>query len=161
MHPILRKILLSAMLCTLPILLSGCFLRLFFGTVAERDTGFGTIFVATFGGTFGPTAICDFDPETGNLVECRYEFLNFEGDPPIFESTSTAQLIEEFGILGLFIDPLILQVPAGATNFTGTIDDGSGPQAIVVTEVQLFQSTAGHRNISRIRSKICDTRIPH
>lgn len=143
MHPKFRRIVQFAMLCTLPMLLSGCFLRLLFGTVAERDTDFGTIFVADIGGTFGPTAICDIDPETGNLVECRYEFLDFEAEPPIIEVTSTAQLIEEFGILGLFIDPLILQVPADTSNFVGTIDDGSGLQSIVVTEVSSFNAQPG------------------
>lgn len=141
MRPIFKKIVLGAMVCTLPLLLSGCFLRLLFGTVGERDTDFGIVFIATIGGTFGPLAICDFDPETGNLVNCDYSF--FDPEVGEFVRTSSAELISEFGLFGVFIDPLILQIPAGATNFSGTIDDGSGPQPIVVTEVSSFNAQPG------------------
>lgn len=47
------------------------------------------------------------------------------------------------GILGVFVDPLILQVPAGASNFAGTFVDGSGPQPIVITEAGSFDVQPG------------------
>jgi hypothetical protein len=120
----------------------GCFLRLLFGSVAQRDSDFGIVFIATIGGTFGPTATCDIDRTDGTLVDCTYSFVDFASDLS-FVSTSSAELIEEFGVLGLFIDPLIVQVPVGASNFVGTISDGSGPQAIPITEVASFEAQAG------------------
>jgi hypothetical protein len=138
-----KKLLVLVFMVALASLLSGCFLRLLFGTVGERDSEFGTVFIATIGGTWGPMAICDFD-ESGGLVDCSYSFIDFEGDPPIETTvTSSAQLISELGILGLFVDPLILQVPAGATNFTGTFDDGSASEPIVITETSSFNVQPG------------------
>jgi len=128
----LTHFVLGILACMLPLLLTGCFLRLLFGAVVPRDAEFGTVFIAEMGGTWGPMAICDFE-EDGTLVDCSYTFLDFEAEPPIIERTSSAQLISELGILGVFVDPVILQVPAGASNFTGTFDDGSGPQAITET----------------------------
>jgi hypothetical protein len=139
MRSVSTRVLLGALIATTALLLSGCFLRLLFGAVGERETEFGTVFVATIGGTWGPMAICDFDEE-GGLVDCSYSFLDFEADPPIIERTSSAELISEFGILGVFIDPLIIQVPAGATNFTGMFDDGAGAEPLVITEVSSFRA---------------------
>jgi len=130
---VVKRFVELAVVVSLPLLVSGCFLRLLFGAVAERDVDFETVFVATIGGTWGPLAICDFQ-EDGTLVDCTYEFLDFEADPPVVERTSSARLISELGVLGVFIDPLVLQVPADATGFTGTFDDGSGPAGLVVTE---------------------------
>lgn len=161
MHPKFRRIVQFAMLCTLPMLLTGCFLRLLFGTVGIRDKDFTTVFVADIGGRFGPTAICRFDPEMSNLVECRYEFTDAFGDPPVTISRiSTAQLVSEFGVLGLFIDPLILQVPADADNFVGTIDDGSGPQPIVVTEVSSFNAQPGTEVLAETGQKFVILEFP-
>ncbi|MGD2069750.1 MAG: hypothetical protein PVI57_13845 [Gemmatimonadota bacterium] len=47
----LRRLFSTGSALTLPLLVSGCFLRLVFGAVGERDTEFGTVFVATIGGT--------------------------------------------------------------------------------------------------------------
>jgi hypothetical protein len=119
----------------------GCFLRLLFGSVAERDSDFGIVFIASIGGFFGPTAICDLDEE-GVLVECSYSFFDLQSEEGIVE-TSTAELIQDFGVLGLFIDPLIVQVPVGASNFVGSISTPSGPQAIPITEVTSFEAQVG------------------
>jgi len=147
MKILLKRFVLLAIMVTLASLLSGCFLRLLFGTVGERDTEFGSVFIATIGGTWGPMAICDFQEngteESGTLVDCTYEFLDFEAEPPIIERTSSARLISELGILGLFVDPLIIQVPAGASNFTGTFDDGTGAQPIMITETSSIDVQPG------------------
>ncbi|MGD2026210.1 MAG: hypothetical protein PVI99_00220 [Anaerolineales bacterium] len=137
----IKSVKILGLFIFLSFLLSSCFLRLLFGTVAERDTEFGRVFVAEIGGTWGPMAICDFD-ESGTLVDCSYTFIDLEGEFEI-TSTSSAELISEFGILGVFVDPLILQVPDGATNFTGTFDDGNGPYSIVVTETNSFTVQPG------------------
>lgn len=146
MRNFLRGIIVIGTLVSVATLLSGCFLRLLFGAVVPRDSDFGTVFIAEMGGTWGPMAICDFD-EAGRLVDCSYTFLDFEADPPIIERTSSAELISELGILGVFVDPIILQVPAGATNFAGTFTDGPGPltdpQPILITETTSFDVQPG------------------
>jgi hypothetical protein len=132
-------------LVTLPFLLSGCFLRLLFGAVGERNVDFGIAFIATVGGTFGPMATCDFSDSPGSdgeLVDCTYSFFDFEGEEP-FVTTSSAELIETQGVLGLFVDPLILQVPADATDFVATFTDRSITRTVVITEVNSFNAQPG------------------
>ena len=59
------------------------------------------------------------------------------------DSTSTVDLISEFGIFGIIVDPVIVQVPENATLATATVDDGTGPQDLVFTETQSFKVTPG------------------
>lgn len=138
----LRRLFGTGLALTLPLFISGCFLRLLFGAVGERDTEFGTVFVATIGGTWGPMAVCDFGGD-GALVDCTYSFLDVEAVPPVIDRTSSAELISESGVLGLFVDPLIVQIPSGATNFAGSFDDGTGPRGIVITETTSFDVQPG------------------
>lgn len=159
MHRILKKTTPILLLVSLLLLSSGCFLRLLFGSVAERDTDFGRVFVATIGGTWGPQAICHFDDE-GVLVDCTYEFLDFEAEPPSIEITSSARLIRELGILGVFVDPLILQVPTGATNFVATMNDGSGPQSLIITEVGSFKADVGTEVFAEPGQKFVIVELP-
>jgi hypothetical protein len=148
----LRRLLLQfCLLGTMSMLLSGCFLRLLFGSVGQRDTDFGIAFIARIGGTFGPTAMCDIG-ETEELVECIYSFFDIEAEVP-FTMTSTAELIADFGLFGAMVDPVVLQVPAAASKFSATIDDGSGPRSLVIAEAGSFlaqpgtevRAEAGHR----------------
>jgi hypothetical protein len=120
---------------------SGCFLRALFGSVGQRDEDFGIVFIATIGGIFGPLAVCDIDDD-GQLVDCTYSFFDIESETP-FVTTSTAELISEFGLFGVFVDPLIVQVPADASNFVASLDDGTGAQAVPITEVGSFAVQPG------------------
>ncbi len=43
-------------------------------------------------------------------------------------SNLTVDLISEFGIFGIIVDPVIVQVPEEAPLATATVDDGTGPQ---------------------------------
>ncbi len=137
-----RILLQCSILGLMCMLLSGCFLRLLFGSVAQRDTDFGIVFIAHLGGTIGPMAICDIDRENGNLTECDYSFFDIEAEEP-FVTTSTTELINEFGVFGLLVDPLILQVPTAVKNVAGTINDGSGPRAVVISEASSFMAQPG------------------
>jgi hypothetical protein len=156
----LKRMMVLGLVVTLPALLSGCFLRLLFGTVAQRDTEFGSVFIAEIGGTWGPMAICDFD-ESGRLVDCTYTFIDTGGDPPVeITRTSSVELISNLGILGLFVDPLILQVPASASNFAGTVDDGSGPVPIAITETNSFDVQPGTVVSAEVGQKFVILELP-
>jgi hypothetical protein len=143
MPRIRKKILLTGLFLLLPFLLTGCFLRLLFGTVGQRDTDFGIVYIADLGGRFGPTAWCDIDNNSGGLLDCTYYFI-LSGSELVFTETSSAYLISELGVLGLFIDPVILQVPVSSTHFAGTISDGVITHTIVASEMGSFYADPTH-----------------
>ncbi|MCC7352690.1 MAG: hypothetical protein IT330_02955, partial [Anaerolineae bacterium] len=57
--------------------------------------------------------------------------------------TSTLYLLSEYGVTGVLIDPLILQVPADVTDVTATYDDGSGPQSLFTRNTGQFLAQPG------------------
>ncbi|HJS29718.1 MAG TPA: hypothetical protein VJ768_08860, partial [Anaerolineales bacterium] len=57
--------------------------------------------------------------------------------------TSTLYLLAEFGLPGVLIDPLIVQVPDGVVEFSGTYDDGSGPHPLEIWGTNAFQVEPG------------------
>lgn len=143
MQSLLKKVRLFVVLCALGSLLSGCFLRSLFTYIGQREEDNSLFYIATIGGFFGPMAVCTY--ETGEATNttyeyCTYTFLDFESELP-FLTTSTAELIAELGWFGVLIDPLILQVPATATDFSGDMNSGSGPQPFVITETTSFLAT--------------------
>jgi hypothetical protein len=52
-------------------------------------------------------------------------------------------LVSEFGILGVFVDPLILEVPDDVISITATYDNGGGPQPLPVYQAGSFQVHPG------------------
>jgi hypothetical protein len=145
MFPRAHRALVYSLLIALPFLLSGCFLRLLFGSVAQRDTDFEIVYIAQLGGTFGPMAICDItrDGESSDqLGECTYSFFDIESEQPFVE-TSTTELRETFGVFGILIDPLILQVPEDASNYVATFSDASITRTVVITEITSFNAQPG------------------
>jgi hypothetical protein len=65
---------------------------------------------------------------TGTDIHCSY-FIDGE------EIVSDARLASPFGFLAFLIDPLILQVPDAASNFTGTFGGSSITGSLSITEV--------------------------
>ena len=165
MKSLYHRLLMLALLGVLLMMLSGCFLQFLVGRVFVRTIGeeVEAIIAASFSNT--TTAVCteeEFINEEGKLVtdvECTY-IIASEEFPFIPDQTSTAQLISEFGILGVFIDPVILQVPIDATNFTGTFDDGSGPEPIVITEVTSFHADAATEVLAESGQKFVILEFP-
>lgn len=106
---------------------SGCFLQTLSG--ATFQTGNNLITTVR---TDSILATCVQGGATSANVECTYFFFDENGVP--VSVTSSAQLISEFGILGVVIDPLIYQIPGNATNIVGTYTDanaGSGDLVIL------------------------------
>lgn len=119
MQKYLARPLALVALSILSLAVSGCFLQTLSGATFQVGNDLITsvrtdsILATCVNGGFGSAN-----------VECTYFFIDANGVP--VEVNSSAQLISEFGILGVVIDPLIYQVPANATNITGTYDDGNG-----------------------------------
>lgn len=136
--------------------LSGCILRLMTGLAFVDDLGvfidaaFENVSVARC------TELEDF--ETGEVrVDCLYNIATEDG---FSEITSTARLISDFGLFGVIIDPLILQVPDITTLVAATVDDGSGPQDLVVTETTAFDVQPGVQTTAEPGTKFWIVDLP-
>jgi hypothetical protein len=57
--------------------------------------------------------------------------------------SSTASLVSQLGLFGLFVDPLILEVPQDVISVTATYDEGGGPQPLPVGRGGSFQVHPG------------------
>jgi hypothetical protein len=71
-----------------------------------------------------------------NIYDCTY----IVGGQVI---TSTLHLLSEFGLTGVLIDPLIVQVPADAVEVSATFDDGEGVRPAVTTVLDSFEFEPG------------------
>lgn len=87
------------------------------GHVIIQETPDGTLYETVIVDGDGLIQTCE--SITGNPLLC-----SFSANGDIFASSARV-----FGLLAIvfaFIDPLVLQVPIGATNFSGTFDNGLG-----------------------------------
>jgi hypothetical protein len=106
-----------AMLALVVVLTSGCFLTTVFGREFAEDVSDFVDAVFTAIDTQATISICS---RIVNTVSCQY----FVDGVPV---ASTASLLSELGaILGTIADPIVLELPAAATNIRGTFDDGAG-----------------------------------
>jgi hypothetical protein len=126
---ITKRLALCVLVVMVALSTSGCFLRALLGgevveTLSEEIDRIVSALSAN-----ATTAVCRLSPFT-NLVECTYVFTDPEGF--LGEMTSTTQLVSEFGLFGVIIDPLVLEVPAGVTGIAGTFDDGAGQSGALV-----------------------------
>jgi hypothetical protein len=133
MNKLQRRILIIILMIAFPMLLTACALRSLFGNVIivediseEANQIISTVF------SDSTAAVC-LDTDYG-YYDCTYII-----DGAII--TSTFYLLSEYGITGVLIDPLILQVPADAGEFSATYDDGSGPEPLVNRTTGSFQAT--------------------
>lgn len=97
----------------------GCFLQIISGATFQV----GNDLITTVE-TDSILATCVQGGNTSANVQCTY-FFNDENGVPV-SVISSAELISEFGILGVVIDPLIYQIPDTATNVTGTYSGDNG-----------------------------------
>jgi hypothetical protein len=138
--------LLGGVLCAVALTSSGCFLKVLIFTLTPVEFGdLITIVDANIHGTATiASCVTPFEETTTLPFECTYIISDAEGFP--VDTTSTAELIAEFGLFGAFIDPLILQMPSGVTNLTGTIDnpaDATPPVPLVITTATSFFAQPG------------------
>jgi hypothetical protein len=128
-----RRILGITLLGALSMLLTACSLRALFGNVIivqDIEAEVNEIITTVFSDS--TAAVC-LDTDYG-FYECTYII---DGDI----ITSTLYLLSEFGLTGVLIDPVILQVPADVTDVIATYDDGSGPRPLSTRSTGSFQVT--------------------
>jgi hypothetical protein len=121
--------------------LSGCFLQQVMGNVQVhsgitpelRDIVANSS--AIVDGGFCQT---NYEPENVRYVTCSY-FI--DGEP----ISSTVDLVGAFGLYGVLIDPLILEVPSDVISITSTYDTGSGAQPLPVGQAGSFPVNPGLR----------------
>src|SRR5258705_5304083 len=106
--------------------LSGCFLRLAVGNVNYVETGLDEIndwVQKVSSSATGGTCYSFAAPPHNRNVQCSYVV---DGEP----LSSTVSLVSEFGIFGVFVDPLILEVPDDVISVTANYDNAAGPQPL-------------------------------
>ena len=119
----LKRLALCGLLVVVALSTSGCFLRALLGGEVVETLTEEIDHVISAISVNATTSVCRRSPFT-NLIECTYVFQDPEGF--LATTTSTSQLVSEFGIFGAIIDPLVLELPAGVTDIAGTYDDGAG-----------------------------------
>lgn len=116
---IIRRRLALILLAASALMTSGCFLL----TLSGFTSAFTGDLITTVRSDSMLTTCVQGGSSSANVM-CTYFFFDENGVP--VSVTSSAQLISEFGILGVVIDPLIYQIPANATDITGTyVDENS------------------------------------
>ncbi len=123
----------------LTLVLSGCIIKLLSGAVVVDDLG--KFIQMRFDDVNVAYCSENTDPVSGNkIVECEY---SIETEDGFSDRTSTTELISNFGVFGIIIDPVIVQVPDIAEVVTATVDEGSGPQDLIITESTTFNVQPG------------------
>jgi hypothetical protein len=123
------RLVIAGGLCTL---LGGCVLSVLLGRVTTSGIG-GQVTTSELIFEGGTGTVCGVSlapltaPALANAVVCSY---TVDGQ----KVESTVNLIAESGLFGVLIDPVVLQVPAGATAFSGTFTGPAGMQALQITE---------------------------
>lgn len=130
-----RMINITVMVCLLSVLLSGCWIRSTIGNVIYVDSigegiteAISTIFASS------TASICEISSD--HIFNCTY-ILNGQ------VITTSAMLYGTFGMTGVLMDPMVLQVPDDTIVVEASYDtgDGSGPQPLVFTQLQSFLAT--------------------
>ncbi len=143
-----RHVRLAALAVAIALVTSGCFLRLAFGAVVvdlseHLDRFFALLRANASGAACSERDVFDEAMGWHTVVECDYVFEN-EEFPSFPKTTSTATLIREFGLFGVFIDPVILQVPEGASTFDATFREAGGPERpLELTATTTFLAAPG------------------
>ena len=138
MRRLVDRMVLGGLLCAVALTTSGCLVTVLFATLGIES---GEEFDLAIGNISGNalTALCSTDED--GAVACQYAFVG--GDEPI---GSGAQLIGFIGVLGVFIDPVILQMPSGVTNLSGVVDDpadATPPAPLVISTATSFFAQPG------------------
>ncbi len=141
MHAFRRALATGAVVILCSFILSGCFIRTMIG-------GVGTLpsdrLIVTFG-TDSNFAFCvrqELEDSSGTVFDCQYWFIDRSDSEEglVIEVVSTFELISEFGLFGVLIDPLILQVPENVSNYSGNLrrSAGDNPVPLVITQTDSF-----------------------
>jgi hypothetical protein len=140
MRRVIDRLFLSALLITVMLTTSGCFLRSLFAVMfAETLNEEIELIIASVRGETD-AAVCQVDPFfSPNFMRCTYLIGGVE-------VASTTNLLTDLGVFGALLDPVIFQVPGVVTNAAGTVDnpaDAAPPAPLVVTTATSFFTQPG------------------
>lgn len=124
----------------LPLLLGSCFLRLVLATVEVATIGDEIDLTLAIRSENVTAGVCRDRPFEGRGVECSYGIVTEDGN---IESASSFELFTDFGLFGVLVDPLIVQVPESTRVDHARVDDGSVVLDLVVTETARFEAEPG------------------
>lgn len=134
----------------LPLLLAGCFLSGLRGCIDSEGSGHVE-------GEF-ETALCQVGEETGGVsVRCPFVFL---GSEEVESSLTLLTPAETFFLL--FLDPLVVQFPDGASNFSGvfTKTNPPGMGALSVQTTNCIATAPGRRLCAEPGHKLVIFELP-
>ena len=117
-----------ALVCGIWMLTSGCFLNALFSSVVVSTIGEGSHTAVSLQASATVRA-CSVLTAT-ETFQCTVAYV-IDGE----DIGSDALLASPFAFLAFLIDPLILQVPAAASNFSGTFGGSSITGSLSITEV--------------------------
>ncbi|CAG0927908.1 hypothetical protein TFLX_00689 [Thermoflexales bacterium] len=120
----IRSIVSAGLLSLAALLLTGCFLHGLFGNTIIVDN-LGDEITEIVNAIIGNSTVAVCRSPDAPRYDCTYIV---DGE----EISSTVYLVSEFGLAGVLIDPVILQVPANVISVTATFTPagGSGQPAI-------------------------------
>ena len=112
-------------ICGLCMLTSGCFFNALLSRITVFSVGEGvrTIVDLVFSGGTGAICLSSAGP-----TDCTYII---DGNPV----GTSFSFVGDYGLAGALIDPVILQVPSAATNFSGTFIGPGGTTNLTITPV--------------------------
>ena len=123
-----RSFVTAILLSLTALLLTGCFLRGLFGNtiiVEDIENEVNEIITTVFSDS--TAAVC-LDTDYG-FYECTYIV---DGDI----ITSTLYLLSEYGLTGVLLDPIVLQVPDNVISITATFTPTGGSPQPAITQVR-------------------------
>jgi hypothetical protein len=124
----IRSFVSAALLSLASLLLTGCFLRGLFGnTIIAEDLGEEITEIVN--AIIGDSTVAVCSSPNAPRYDCTY-IVNGE------ELSSTVYLVSEYGLAGVLIDPVILQVPANAISITAIFTPTAGSAQPGITAIR-------------------------
>jgi len=121
-----KRVLSVSVILAAAIAMSGCFLILTLGIEEATTLSQEIDLIVDAIRTSATTAVCQKDPFfTDGFRKCTY-FING------VQVGSTTTLVSELGVTGVFLDPIVLELPAGATGIHGTYTGGGSTGDLLV-----------------------------
>jgi hypothetical protein len=134
-----RLLVLAALVLVIAVLSSACYLKALIVSIGVSTSGYPN-YDEAYEVTLGAGTLL---ASCGSIVvNCSYTMVDADG--VVVNITSTSKLIADFGInLGLFIDPLVLQVPQSVGGVSGTTPRGGIAYPLVITQTTSFKAGPG------------------
>jgi hypothetical protein len=135
-----RRLMLAGLVLCIGVINSGCFLRSLITSYRVEGgeyPNYEVEYVIDIG-VLSLLAECDWF--FGFPMECTYYVE--DGNGQLVAITSSAELVASAGIIGLLVDPLVIQVPTSVSGVTASNNNGIVSVPLVVTQTTSFKADA-------------------